>query len=189
VGAIEWLMQEHEVVARGLGVLRGMADAMERGETVLMTSASRLLDFFEQYADEHHHQKEELLLFPALIDAGMPGRHGPIPAMLNEHDLGRALVERMRTAAEALDGPATAREAFVAAARDFCELLTFHIQKENNVLFDLAERLLSPAQQRTLSVAFERLERAAQGSGRLERNVRALEELGPVYVPAAGEAA
>ena len=95
MGPTNLLMQEHELIAKGLAVLREMAERIERGESVPPDSARRLLDFFVAFADQHHHLKEEKLLFPALVEAGLPAEHGPIGVMLREHEIGRALVARL----------------------------------------------------------------------------------------------
>jgi len=54
---------------------------------------------------------------------------------------------------------------FAKRARDYIALLTQHINKENNVLFPMGERVLSAKKQEELVEAFERLERERIGEG------------------------
>jgi hypothetical protein len=57
--------------------------------------------FFQQFADQCHHAKEEDVFFPVLKQRGIPEQGGPIGVMLHEHDLGRDCVGRMREASQA----------------------------------------------------------------------------------------
>ena len=178
----ELLMREHEVIAKGLAVLRGLAALLEHGEPAPPGSALRLLDFFAAFADRHHHGKEEQLLFPALVAAGLPPEDGPIGVMLHEHELGRALLARLREAAPGLDAPGRARGEFIEAAHQYCALLADHIHKENNILFRLADQLLSREQSRELGESFERIEQEAAAGKRNEPHLRAVDELWLVVV-------
>ncbi len=119
-----------------------MAAHLEKGGALAIDEASTIVDFVRFYADGLHHVKEERVLFPAMIEAGLPHRGGPITVMLNEHELGRRHVGAMVNALPALQTSA-GRVAFALAARHFADLLEPHIAKENNVLFTMAEGLLS----------------------------------------------
>jgi hemerythrin-like domain-containing protein len=54
-------------------------------------------------------------------------------------------------------------------ARGYAALLRGHIDKENNVLFMMAERLLTPGEQEQLAEDFEKLEVNKMGVGTHER--------------------
>jgi hemerythrin-like domain-containing protein len=71
--------------------------------------------------------------------------------MLEEHAAGRALLRTMET------GPAGER---VAAARRYVNLLREHIDKENDVLFPLAESVLDERDQARICREFARAELA-----------------------------
>jgi len=184
VGPTERLMQEHEVIVKGLAVLRRMADRLARGAPVAPEAAAGLLDFFVGFADQQHHLKEETLLFPALVEAGLPAQGGPVGVMLHEHEIGRALLARLRKAVPDLDKPGPARGDFVDAAMNYCVLLGDHIDKENGILFRLADQALSREQVRRLEDEFERLEEG--GRERREQHARALDELERTFAIPAG---
>ena len=75
--------------------------------------------------------------------------------MLHEHGLGRDCVGRMREASQAQ--PFDART-FAKAARQYLPLLRQHIFKENNVLFHMAERVMSEADDADVSGRFSQAE-------------------------------
>jgi len=132
------LREEHRVILRALDVFEGSAERLAAGEPVPAAAWSALLDWLGRFADARHHAKEERWLFPALEAAGVPRAGGPTGVMLEEHDLARALVRGMR------EGPPADR---AARAREYTRLLRAHIDKEDHVLFDLADGLLeAPAE-------------------------------------------
>ncbi len=150
------LVLEHEVILRALALLEQLGQRLESRVTVDRSSLSWLIDFFRAFADRCHHGKEEKHLFPALERHGVPKEGGPLGVMREEHEEGRALVRAM---AEGDD------RQIAKAIRGYVILLRAHIDKENSVLFPLAEQVLSGDEQRTLMHAFEAVEQEAGGPG------------------------
>lgn len=70
---------------------------------------------------------------------------------------------------------------FIRAGRGYLELLQAHIGKENQVLFPVAERVLSPARLESLYQAFEDHESKMIGQGRHEELHELLESLKNKY--------
>lgn len=153
------LMEEHELILRGLGVLQALADKAERGEPAPPHAAESLLEFLGTFADAHHHGKEEEILFPAMEDAGFPRDAGPVGVMLHEHDQGRALIAALREAAPRSGGTAEERTRFSAPARAYAQLLSAHIDKENHVLFRMADQAIPREEQQRVDEAFDAFER------------------------------
>jgi len=172
------LRQEHDAILRMLDVTEEVARQLERGEAVPAETLHGLLEFFRLFADRCHHGKEEDLLFPLLERKGMPRDGGPIGVMLFEHDQGRTLVRRMTDSAAAYAaGDKAAAAPWALAARGYASMLRLHIDKENNVLFMLAERLLSDAEQEQLAQEFNRVEVEKMGVGTHERLHALMDEL------------
>jgi hemerythrin-like domain-containing protein len=168
--ATEVLRKEHKGILKMLDVTEEVARRLAAGQQVAPEVLTNLLEFFRLFADRCHHGKEEDLLFPRLQEKGMPRAGGPIGVMLAEHDQGRSLVKQMAEAAEAYKSGATGSGSrWAEAARGYCTLLRGHIDKENNVLFVMAERMLTPAEQKELAEEFERVEVEKMGTGTHER--------------------
>lgn len=90
--------------------------------------------------------------------------------MLNEHARGRALIVRLTEAVGQIKaGSEAASTGLASAAGDYVALLRQHIEKENNVLFAMAEARLSAAQDGELFRAFEQLELDRIGPGKHEQ--------------------
>jgi len=164
------LRKEHEAILKMLDVTEEVARRLNAGEQFTPETLASLLQFFRLFADKCHHGKEEDLLFPQLEKKGMPRTGGPLGVMLAEHEQGRALVRQMAEATAAYPNqPQKAGPAWAQAARGYAGLLRAHIDKENNILFVMAERMLTPEEQTELAEGFEKLEVEKMGAGTHER--------------------
>jgi hemerythrin-like domain-containing protein len=182
------LRREHDAILRMLDVAEELADRLRRDEQVAPETLGEVNQFFQLFADRCHHAKEEEVFFPLLERKGIPRDDGPIGVMLAEHEHGRALIREMVEAADAYgrgDQPAGRR--WAEAARQYSDLLGQHILKENNVLFGMAERVLSPDEQSALADHFERLETETMGAGTHERLHRVMDRLVADVLKGAGK--
>lgn len=164
------LRSEHDAILQMLEATEEAVRLLYRGEGVDPETLAGLLEFFRLFADRCHHGKEEDLLFPALEKKGLPRAGGPIGVMLDEHEQGRSLLRELGEAGQAYaQGASEAGRRWAEAARAYVTLLRQHIHKENNVLFLVAENLLSDAEQQQLARAFEKVEEERMGAGTHER--------------------
>lgn len=181
----EELKREHVHIKAGLGVLERIAGRLESGGAVPDADLDTLLEFLSVYADKCHHAKEEDCLFPALLAKGMPKEGGPIGIMLDEHVTGRGFIARMREAAAGKrTGNADAPRAFATAARGYVALLREHIEKEDDMLFPMADDTLSSAEDFRLEQQFQEFEVARIGAGRHEQLEAAVARLERAWPPA-----
>ncbi len=178
MSATETLRHEHEAILKMLDATEEVARRLQANEPVGGEILDGLLEFFREFADHCHHGKEEEVLFPFLEQKGMPREGGPIGVMLLEHEQGRALVRGMADAAAAYrKGESGAGQRWANAASGYVHLLREHIDKENNVLFVFAERLLSSEEQARLARQFETIELEKMGAGTHERLHARMDEL------------
>jgi hemerythrin-like domain-containing protein len=176
--ATQILRQEHDAILKMLDVADCLADRLDTGAPVASQSLADLLEFLRTFADTCHHGKEEDLLFPALERKGMPRQMGPVGVMLMEHDQGRALIRLMAQSGDALAaGDTRAAKTWARAARDYTNLLRNHIMKENEILFVMAERMLSSDEQRELAQEFDKVELQKLGAGTYEHLHATMERL------------
>ncbi|MBT1077088.1 hemerythrin domain-containing protein [Geobacter grbiciae] len=137
------LVEEHRLILRMLALLERNAPLTAAGRYANFQFFRDAVDFIRSYADRFHHAKEEEILFEALITNGMPRENSPVAAMLMEHDQGRAYVKAMEEAALAAEGGDTSRTGALAEnARAYLTLLREHIDKEDTILYPLAERII-----------------------------------------------
>ena len=164
--SVERLKAEHDLIERGLTLLENAVARIEANQPLPEGFPEWAPRFFQQFADQCHHAKEEDVFFPVLKQRGIPEQGGPIGVMLHEHVLGRDCVGRMREASQAQ--PFDART-FADAARQYIPLLRQHIFKENNVLFRMAERVMSEADDDAVTGRFSQVEQERRMTGWQER--------------------
>lgn len=176
------LKEEHGGVKIMLGILGKVSGRLESGQTVPREDLDRILEFLKVFVDRCHHAKEEEFLFPELERAGVPREGGPIGVMLSEHEEGREFIRGMGEAAAGLGrGDRGAAQRFVLNARGYTDLLLSHIEKEDEVLFPMADRMLDEAADRRLVEEFGKVEEERVGHGRHEQFHRLMEELQETY--------
>jgi hemerythrin-like domain-containing protein len=175
--AVADLLNEHEAILTALQILDRMIPVIEKSPLVDEKDIRDFIGFLKEFADKCHHGKEEGLLFPAMVKAGVPEQGGPIGVLLAEHVRGRELIREMEAALASLD-----RARLAEAGRGYASLLRVHIHKENGVFFPMAERLLSEDALETLYQGFQEHEETVMGGGRhaeLHALLHSLEEKYP----------
>lgn len=139
----EVLSTEHQLILRMIALVEKNTELMEQGRFRNWQFFLDAVDFIRHYADLFHHAKEEDVLFVELVKNGMPEKQSPIEAMLLEHEQGRAFVRGMEIATQkAFDGEPGQIPVIAENARNYAALLRGHIDKEDNILYPLAERVL-----------------------------------------------
>lgn len=168
--ATQVLRDEHEGILAMLSVVEAAAYRLRDGNTVPASLFTDAIGFFRNFADACHHGKEEAELFPKLVEKGIPNEGGPVGIMLIEHDQGRAFIRGMNEAAgRYAANDLTSVPDLVKNALGYVKLLREHIDKENGVLFMMADQVLSDNEQSQLFEAFEEIERTRTGPGEHER--------------------
>jgi len=138
------LVNEHKLILRMIALLEHNARLTAAGSYSNWQFYLDGVDFIRNFADSFHHAKEEDVLFEALAANGMPVENSPIAAMLMEHDKGRVNVLAMETATlEVMAGREFNLALLTGNALAYAELLREHIAKEDEVLYPLAERVIS----------------------------------------------
>jgi hemerythrin-like domain-containing protein len=180
--ATQQLKDEHWGVKVMLAILEQVCRQLEGTGNLNKEHFEEILGFLKVFVDRCHHGKEEDLLFPALEAAGVP-KDGPIKVMLQEHDLGRKYIRAMSDAFSGFTkGDKSVSQNIVENAKGYITLLRDHIEKENNVLFAMGDRLLSKNIQDELYEGFEKIEEERIGIGKHEELHHLLEKLSAIYL-------
>lgn len=176
----EQLKAEHEGVKL---MLRILGKVCAKPDEINQEHFAKMLEFLKVFVDKCHHGKEEDLLFPAMEKAGVPKEGGPIGVMLIEHQQGRGYIKGMSEAFDKLkEGERKASVKIAENGASYSALLTQHIDKENNILFPMADKVLSKATQDKLNEEFEKLEVERIGLGKHEEFHKLLHQLKEIYL-------
>ena len=173
------LTTDHELILEALHVLDEMNTELQKGKNVNRDDIRSLLTFLREFADGCHHVKEEAIFFPALIQAGMALEDGPLQVMTYEHERARSLAAAMQDAIGC-----KRMDHFVMYSGRYVKLMSDHIEKENWVLFDRADQILSDDEDQKIADAFEHYDTVIAGAPTYERLRHTIEGLASKYLAA-----
>ena len=143
--AIELLVSEHENVLRLCRAMRGACLNALESRTVAAADFRAFLRIIREYADRHHHGKEEQLLFQEMEERLGPAAQKLVRSgMLVEHDLGRLYAGQLDEALGRWE-QSTDRDSLLdilTNAMAYADLLGRHIDRENGVVYRFAENNL-----------------------------------------------
>ena len=168
------LENDHVYILKLCDVMERMAQAGNPDPEQLEMVVSLIRNF----ADGLHHKKEEDLLFPKMTEKGFSTTQGPVAVMLQEHEEGRKYVLGIAGNIEPLkSGDKGAAETIQTNLLGYARLLKNHISKENNILFRMADNVLSAKEQEDLSAEFIKAEKSMAPGGSSSYYIKQIEEL------------
>jgi hypothetical protein len=138
---IGMLLAEHRMILQVLGEAERERQRLEATGLLRTGIWHDVLRFLREFDLGIHHQKEDRLLFHELEHCGLSLSQGPTTVLRDEHRRMEHWQGRLEAAVAQRDLPRIA-----AAAGNYVELARTHILKENQIVFPLTRRLLSPAQ-------------------------------------------
>ena len=144
---------------------------------------ARIIEIIRNYADGIHHAKEENLLFKKLEEKGLSPNQGPVAVMLHEHTEGRNYVKGIEDNLSLYrSGRPDVLSDIYRNMLGYASLLENHIAKENNILFRMADNILSEEEQANLLQNFEKIENEAGERGKTADYVSEILQLASVYL-------
>ncbi|KZL93486.1 hemerythrin domain-containing protein [Clostridium magnum] len=142
--AVELMKEEHEYIKRGLNVIRKMSISILESGEIDYEDFKSIIEFIRNYADKHHHNKEESILFKKMEEQIGGMVKAPLSGMFIEHDLGRLFISNLELALQRVKkGDRDSRVDVIANAIGYTDLLTRHIDKEDKAIYSFAKRALS----------------------------------------------
>lgn len=140
------LREEHENIRKFTDELEIMAIDLMENNNISIDDYVKAIDFIRTYADKTHHQKEEQILFKAMLEtkdemANNLINHG----MIVEHNLARLYVWELENAIKQYQEKPSVqlKLSIVTNTMSYVYLLRRHIDKENNAVYPYGQRLLS----------------------------------------------
>ena len=154
------LRKEHDAILYVLQILDQMMLSKSSEEKSQLRYYDELIYFLKTFVDKCHHGKEENYLFKELVKKGIPDEGGPVGIMLQEHAQGRNFIAQMSQCLNEKD-----INGFNNAAARYRDLLRSHIEKEGNVLFQVADNVIDETEQDIMFEKFEKFEENIIGHG------------------------
>ncbi len=166
---VDRLFDEHPVIMCVVDALSVFVDALETNGDENRNELMRMTTFFREYADLVHHEKEESILLPALVNAGVRWDVGVVADVRNDHDLERALLQTLRHASlQSSAWSVVDRQRVIDVCRRFIEFMRHHVKIENESLRPLVDEKLDSARRTDLDAHLDRFDARLTASGELE---------------------
>ncbi len=124
-------------------------DAMEKRANEILENGNvdyfrigQILDFLHNYTDNLHYEKEERILFPAVMDVTKPWISKTINNLIHEHAVAREYIKEIdKLLYECLAGDSAALQKLGSVMLSYVELEKNHIKVEDDVVMPLFKRL------------------------------------------------
>lgn len=149
------LSEEHQNILKVIEAIKKECQILENSHQIDQAFFAKAIDFIINYADKFHHAKEEDILFKAMCQDETQMHCNPTEQMRHEHDLGRDYIKNLRDGLEENN-----IEKILSQARGYAYLLEDHIFKEDNILYPMADQILSPEQKQSTKQAFIEVEQS-----------------------------
>ena len=182
--SIELMVEEHDHILELLTVIRKACCGILEGQEVDDGDFRNMIAFARNYADKHHHGKEEQILFQEMTQRlGQIGVNLIQHGRLVEHDLGRLHMSNLETALNQYrDDPKTIYKLnILAEAAGYANLLQRHIEKENQIVYTYAEKNLTQDILQSVDERVQEFEKNAQQAKTQETYLQLLRELKEKY--------
>ncbi|MGO1367807.1 MAG: hemerythrin domain-containing protein [Senegalia sp. (in: firmicutes)] len=183
MNSIDILVNEHDNIKKILKIVRCICVDMVEGKDVDINDFSHIIDFIRNYADKHHHGKEEEILFKYMqeelsLDIG----EGPVRGMFIEHDYARSFVINLEMAIKKYnDGDNESKVDIIANAIGYANLLTNHIFKEDNVIYKYAIAHLSNDTLNKINKEVKAIEETQENINKKKKYLDLIENLSKKY--------
>lgn len=139
---LEDLTREHVLIDATLGAFRTWAGRME-GQSAPVDDGGAFLAFFRVYAGRFHHEREEEILFPALVrEAQLPDNRGPIHVLFAEHHEMAVQLDAIEVLLRVESLTPEQRSELARHVKEYSHALWHHIDAENTVFFPESETVL-----------------------------------------------
>jgi hemerythrin-like domain-containing protein len=134
--------EEHRLIRAVLDAFEVYVSDVEAGLADDRDDLRRFAEFFQNFAHLHHHDKEETLLFPALVRGGLDWSGEPLARVRAEHDQENYLMRALVHLAHQTDPWAKDdRLHFASVATTFIAFQRDHMRFENTEVYPHAAEL------------------------------------------------
>lgn len=166
--SVDLMVDEHKYILKLTDLLRMLSEKIIDGEDADVSRFRECIAFARNYADKHHHGKEEKILFRVMLEKLGPVAEKLIRSgMLVEHDLGRYHMGELEAALLRYDSdPSTENKLdIITNASGYANLLRRHIEKEDSTVYTFALRALSDEDKKLVDEETIRFEQEARENG------------------------
>ena len=156
---------EHAAITRILEAMKKMVRDMSKGKFMDSYRIVQIIDFLHTFTAHCHYEKEEKMLFPALMESNLSWTLDTINHLVNEHKRARVYIQEIDDKFdEYLSGNAQIVESLCESITQYVEIEEYHIRIVDNVLLPLCDRIFDKKTLQALSAEFKNIQDQTVGS-------------------------
>jgi len=172
------ITSEHETMQIVLDAMHKLANQIRMNGQADLFRIGQILDFLHTYADNLHYEKEEKVLFPAIIDESQPWISKTINRLIQEHKTARNIINEIDKNLRAyLDGKIEALTDLSFFMLQYVELERQHIRIENSIILPICEEMLDRKHLVSITMNFKVIEAEKMNSNKYLEYFRLLNKL------------
>jgi hemerythrin-like domain-containing protein len=155
----EDLHEDHELITRMITVLEALNAGLADRRADAAVDLREAIRFVRGFADKCHHGKEERALFPLIAGKNATVARMPVRILTSEHEAGRILISRLENSLSGLEaGDERATAEASEAITLYTTMLRKHIAKEEDIVFPLAQTMITDGEAAALEEQFTAIE-------------------------------
>jgi hemerythrin-like domain-containing protein len=178
VNPIEILVEEHNLILRGLDLLTTAAEKIVRNQNPPREFFEKAVSFTLGFTNKFHHYKEEIVMFGLLAQKQQGEIDAELERLRSQH---AALHDYMNEISQSLDAYSKKADSEVRRLHrnlsEYIETLRRHIHAENKIFYPLVEKTLSKDEMQWLMGEFDKYA-AKEGPDARKEYGSLIEEMG-----------
>ena len=151
---IEMLFDEHSVIISAVSITDSLNNLRQQNPSAYKAMVRKVIAFLKGYADEYHHYKEEVILFPEMINKNELFGDGIIKEMMDNHKEFRQMIRLIETRLNEGEYELAQKQ-----LETYVKMLLDHIAVENEEIFQAAESLFTDAELENIGFRFQDIDR------------------------------
>lgn len=151
---LQLLYDEHEIIVNAIYASRQSGTLIGKEDDRYEKNIRELIDFFRSYADQYHHHKEEIILFPEMVKRNEMLEDSVIHEMLENHEDFREMIRDIEKKIDEKKYDDAQKQ-----LNQYTEALLNHIAVENDEVFQMAESLFDDGELDNLGFRFNDCDR------------------------------
>jgi hemerythrin-like domain-containing protein len=154
----ENLSKEHSDILELLGIMSRISKNIISNKVFYTSDIEEIIDFLKHFIEKSHHKKEEVF-YPILSGVDHLKDKEELSVMLYEHVLARNYLKDINSCViNCKIGNSFSQELLAESMMKYVVLLKGHINKEEKIIFPMADKVLNDTQQKEVYSQFEKIE-------------------------------
>jgi hemerythrin-like domain-containing protein len=144
--------------------MKKLALDMRLGKFIDSYRIVEILDFLHTFTEHWHYEKEEKILYPALLDHDIPWTADTINHLINNHKVAQNYINEIDTLfQEYLSGNTQIIDDLSLSMLKYVEIEKDHIKIVESVILPLCARILNSTKLKSIAFDFKKIQNQAIG--------------------------